>query len=194
MSTTSRPCALATCRYCASCSACRTSRCGCSVSVVPVRAGGDADGSDGAGVAHAVDGFVGFLHDALDILVPKARATGAFTVVNTVYDFQTLVTERLIDYVRAAVTHAGGVTHLKKIADFAAIYGIKTGFHGPTDVSPVGQAAHLHLDLALHNFGIQEYMRHSDQTLEVFRTSLRFEDGLLHPPRRAFLRRPRPCR
>ena len=102
-------------------------------------------------------------------------------VFNTVYDFQTLVTERLIDYVRAAVTHAGGVTHLKKIADFAAIYGIKTGFHGPTDVSPVGQAAHLHLDLALHNFGIQEYMRHSDQTLEVFRTSLRFEDGLLHP-------------
>ena len=102
-------------------------------------------------------------------------------VFNTVYDFQTLITERLIDYVRAAVTHAGGITHLKKIADFAAIYGIKTGFHGPTDVSPVGQAAHLHLDLALHNFGIQEYMRHSDETLEVFRTSLRFEDGLLHP-------------
>ena len=46
------------------------------------------------------------------------------------------------------------------------LYGIKTGFHGPTDVSPVGQAAHLHLDLALHNFGIQEYMRHSDATLE----------------------------
>ena len=86
-------------------------------------------------------------------------------VFNTVYDFQTLITERLIDYVRAAVTHAGGITHLKKIADFAAIYGIKTGFHGPTDVSPVGQAAHLHLDLALHNFGIQEYMRHSDETL-----------------------------
>jgi len=102
-------------------------------------------------------------------------------VFNTVYDFQTLVTERLIDYVRAAVTHAGGITHLKKIADFASIYGIKTGFHGPTDVSPVGQAAHLHLDLALHNFGIQEYMRHSDETLEVFRTSLTFEDGLLHP-------------
>jgi len=102
-------------------------------------------------------------------------------VFNSVYDFQTLITERLIDYVRAAVTHAGGITHLKKIADFASIYGVKTGFHGPTDISPVGQAAHLHLDLALHNFGIQEYMTHSEVTLEVFQTGLKFEDGLLHP-------------
>ena len=102
-------------------------------------------------------------------------------VFNSVFDYQTLITERLIDYVRSAVTHTGGVTALKKLADFAAIYGIKTGFHGPTDISPVGQAAALHLDLAVHNFGIQEYMRHSDATLEVFRTSYRFADGLLHP-------------
>ena len=91
-------------------------------------------------------------------------------VFNSVFDYQTLITERLIDYVRSAVTHTGGVTALKKLADFAAIYGIKTGFHGPTDISPVGQAAALHLDLAVHNFGIQEYMRHSEATLEVFRT------------------------
>ena len=65
--------------------------------------------------------------------------------------------------------------------DFAAIYQIKSGFHGPTDVSPVGQAAALHLDLAIHNFGIQEYMKHSDDTLDVFRTSYTFEGGLLHP-------------
>lgn len=105
-------------------------------------------------------------------------------VFNTVYDYQTLITERLIDYVRSAVTHTGGITHLKKIADFAAIYGIKTGFHGPTDISPVGQAAALHLDIALHNFGIQEYMKHSEQTLEVFDTGYTFADGLLHPGER----------
>ncbi|MCJ7827430.1 MAG: D-galactonate dehydratase family protein [Demequinaceae bacterium] len=102
-------------------------------------------------------------------------------VFNSAFDYQTLVTERLIDYVRSSATHAGGVTHLKRLSEFAGLYGIKTGFHGPTDVSPVGQAAALHLDLSLHNFGIQEYMRHSDATLEVFRTSFRFEDGLLHP-------------
>ena len=102
-------------------------------------------------------------------------------VFNSIFDYQALVTERLIDYVRAAVTHFGGVSALRKLADFAAIYGIKTGFHGPTDISPVGQAAHLHLDLALHNFGIQEFMRHSPATAEVFRTSFTFDDGLLHP-------------
>src|SRR5690606_3709767 len=65
--------------------------------------------------------------------------------------------------------------------DFAATYGIKTGFHGPTDASPIGHAAGIHLDLALHNFGIQEYMRHSDTTHEVFRPAYTFTDGLLHP-------------
>jgi mannonate dehydratase len=102
-------------------------------------------------------------------------------VFNTAFDYQTLITERLIDYVRSAVTHTGGITAMKKLLDFAGLYGIKSGLHGPTDISPVGQAAALHLGLALHNFGIQEYMRHSEDTLTVFRTSFSFEDGLLHP-------------
>jgi mannonate dehydratase len=102
-------------------------------------------------------------------------------VFNSVHDYQTLITERLIDYVRSSATHAGGITGLRQIMTFAGIYGIRSGFHGPTDVSPVGMAANLHLGLALHNFGIQEYMPHSETTLSVFATSYRFEDGLLHP-------------
>ena len=102
-------------------------------------------------------------------------------VFNSVHDYQTLITERLIDYVRSSATHAGGITGLRQIMSFAAVYGIRSGFHGPTDVSPVGMAANLHLGLAIHNFGIQEYMPHSETTLSVFRTSYRFEDGLLHP-------------
>jgi mannonate dehydratase len=102
-------------------------------------------------------------------------------IFNSIWDYQTLITEQLIDYVRSAVTHTGGITHLRRIVDLAALYQIKSGFHGPTDISPVGQAAALHLGLAIHNFGIQEYMRHSDATLEVFRTSYTFHEGLLHP-------------
>ncbi|KOX20729.1 bifunctional D-altronate/D-mannonate dehydratase [Saccharothrix sp. NRRL B-16348] len=102
-------------------------------------------------------------------------------VFNSIHDYTTLLSERLIDYVRSAVTHTGGVTALKKVLDFAAVYGVKSGMHGPTDISPVGMAAALHLDLAVHNFGIQEYMRHSAETLAVFRTSYTFADGLLHP-------------
>ncbi|MEU7211990.1 D-mannonate dehydratase ManD [Streptomyces sp. NPDC044989] len=102
-------------------------------------------------------------------------------VFNSVHDYTTLLRDRLIDYVRSAVTHTGGITAVRKLLDMAAVYGIRSGMHGPTDISPVGMAAALHLDLAVHNFGIQEYMRHATRTLEVFRTSYRFEDGLLHP-------------
>ena len=102
-------------------------------------------------------------------------------VFNTVWDYQTLVREQLIDYVRSAVTHTGGISALRKILDFAAQYQIKSGIHGPTDISPVGMAAALHLDLAIHNFGIQEYMQHGARTNEVFRQSFTFTDGYLHP-------------
>jgi mannonate dehydratase len=79
------------------------------------------------------------------------------------------------------VTHAGGITHLKKILEYAAQYQIKSGMHGPTDISPVGMAAALHLGLSLHNFGIQEYMKHGATTDQVFEQSFTFQDGLLHP-------------
>ncbi|MFI7604645.1 D-mannonate dehydratase ManD [Micromonospora sp. NPDC049366] len=102
-------------------------------------------------------------------------------VFNTVWDYQTLIREQLIDYVRSAVTHAGGITAMRKLLDFAAQYQIKSGIHGPTDISPVGMAAALHLDLAIHNFGIQEYMPHGALTNEVFRQSFTFTDGYLHP-------------
>ncbi|MEV0807079.1 D-mannonate dehydratase ManD [Micromonospora sp. NPDC050200] len=102
-------------------------------------------------------------------------------VFNTVWDYQTLIREQLIDYVRSAVTHTGGITAMRKLLDFAAQYQIKSGIHGPTDISPVGMAAALHLDLAIHNFGIQEYMQHGPLTNEVFRQSFNFADGYLHP-------------
>ncbi|WIY00966.1 D-galactonate dehydratase family protein [Amycolatopsis mongoliensis] len=102
-------------------------------------------------------------------------------VFNTIWDYRELFEEQLIDYVRSPVTHAGGITALRRIFDYAAVYQIKSGVHGPTDVSPVGLAAALHLGIALPNFGIQEYMKHSAETDEVFRPTHRFEDGLLHP-------------
>ena len=102
-------------------------------------------------------------------------------VFNTIWDYQQLVAEQLVDYVRSPVTHAGGITGVRRILDYAAMYQVKSGMHGPTDVSPVGQAASLHLGLAVHNFGIQEYMVHSERTREVFRTAHEFADGGLRP-------------
>ena len=102
-------------------------------------------------------------------------------VFNTIWDYQELIREQLIDYVRSPVTHAGGITGLRRIFDYAAMYQVRSGVHGPTDISPVGLAAALHLGIAIHNFGIQEYMRHSAETEAVFRPGYSFVDGGLVP-------------
>jgi mannonate dehydratase len=102
-------------------------------------------------------------------------------VFNTVWDAHLLITEQLIDYLRMTVVHGGGITHLKKIAALAEIYHVRTGCHGATDLSPVSMAAALHFDISINNFGIQEYMRHSRETDEVFPHGYYFKDGCLHP-------------
>ena len=102
-------------------------------------------------------------------------------VFNSIFDCQQLIQEQLIDFIRATVVHAGGISHLKKIANLAELYHVRTGCHGATDLSPVCMAAALHFDLSVHNFGIQEYMRHTDETDRVFPHHYRFENGAMHP-------------
>jgi len=102
-------------------------------------------------------------------------------VFNSIYDCQRLIAEQLIDYIRTTVVHAGGISHMKKIASLAEIHHVKTGAHGATDLSPVCMAAALHFDLSVHNFGIQEYMRHTADTDRVFPHAYTFERGAMHP-------------
>jgi mannonate dehydratase len=102
-------------------------------------------------------------------------------VFNSVWDAHLLITEQLIDYLRMTVVHGGGLTHLRKIAGLAEIYHVRTGSHGATDLSPVAMAAALHFDISINNFGIQEYMRHTQETDEVFPHSYSFKNGYLHP-------------
>ena len=97
------------------------------------------------------------------------------------WDANLLINERLIDYLRACVTHAGGITGLRKMLSFAELFQIKSGCHGPTDVSPISMAAALHLGLAIHNFGIQEHMPHVRLTDEAFPHAYAFSEGRLHP-------------
>jgi mannonate dehydratase len=102
-------------------------------------------------------------------------------VLNSIHDVQHLITEQLIDYVRCSVVHAGGITHLRRIFDLAALYQVRSGSHGATDLSPVSAAAAVHLDLTIPNFGIQEYMGFPEQTAEVFRSGVTLEAGMLNP-------------
>jgi mannonate dehydratase len=102
-------------------------------------------------------------------------------VFNSVWDAHLLIGEQLIDYIRMTVVHGGGITPLKKIAALADIYHVRTGCHGATDLSPVAMAAALHFDISVSNFGIQEYMRHTRETDDVFPHAYYFKDGYLHP-------------
>ncbi|HYW55623.1 MAG TPA: D-mannonate dehydratase ManD [Polaromonas sp.] len=101
-------------------------------------------------------------------------------IFNSIWDCKDLIQNQLIDYIRATVVHAGGITHLRRIADFAAMYQVRTGCHGATDLSPVCMGAALHFDTWVPNFGVQEYMRHTEETDAVFPHSYSFDKGYMH--------------
>jgi len=102
-------------------------------------------------------------------------------IFNTIWDCKDLIQNQLIDYIRATVVHAGGITHLRRIADLAALYQVRTGCHGATDLSPICMGAALHFDISVPNFGIQEYMRHTEETDAVFPHAYSFDKGMLYP-------------
>lgn len=83
-------------------------------------------------------------------------------------EWRGIVRNQWVDYIRVHVSAIGGLTPAKKLASFCEAYGVRTAFHGPNDLSPIGAAAQMHLDLSVPNFGIQEYTPFSDADREVF--------------------------
>jgi len=102
-------------------------------------------------------------------------------VFNTIWDARLLIEEQLIDYIRMTVVHAGGVSAIRRVMDFAAVYNVRTGCHGAMDMSPICLGANLHLDLWAPNFGIQEYSGYLPEIEEVFPHAWSLSDGMLHP-------------
>ena len=79
-----------------------------------------------------------------------------------------LVSNRYIDFIRMHISAAGGLSLARKAAHLCEFFGVKTAWHGPTNVSPVGHAVNMHLDLSLYNFGICEGHNFSDEIKELF--------------------------
>lgn len=96
-------------------------------------------------------------------------------------EWRDLVANRLIDFIRVHVSAIGGVTPARKLAALSEAFGVRTAFHGPGDVSPVGHAANVHLDVALPNFGIQEFAGIPDVLREVFPGAPEQRGGYLYP-------------
>jgi mannonate dehydratase len=99
---------------------------------------------------------------------------------NSPHEWTPLISERLIDYMRMHVTQMGGFTPARKVASMGEIFGVKTAWHGPGDVSPIGHAANVTLDLVCYNFGIQEYSAFNDKTREVFDGCPVMKNGYLY--------------
>ena len=91
-----------------------------------------------------------------------------------------LVSGRLIDFIRCHLSQVGGISVARKIAALCGFFGVRTAWHGPGDTSPVGHAAHVHLDLSTWNFGIQEVVRFSDATREVFPGAPEVRRGMMY--------------
>jgi mannonate dehydratase len=100
-------------------------------------------------------------------------------IFNNPLEVVPLITGRLIDFVRTRLSPIGGITPAKKYAAMAELMGIRTAFQGPGNVSPVGQAAHLNIDLNISNFGVQEEAVYSDRIKEIFPGSPEIRDGFM---------------
>lgn len=94
-------------------------------------------------------------------------------------EYLPMVRDRLIDFIRVHISDIGGITPARKLATFAELFGVRTAWHGPGDVSPVGHAANLHLDIASSNFGIQEAYLFPGRTREVFPGCPEIRDGAM---------------
>jgi mannonate dehydratase len=94
-------------------------------------------------------------------------------------EYVPLIRDRLIDFIRVHISDIGGLSMARKLAAFCEFFGVRTAWHGPGDVSPVGHAANLQLDLACHNFGIQEQHVFGERTREVFPGCPEIRQGML---------------
>lgn len=99
---------------------------------------------------------------------------------NNPNEFVPLIAERLIDFIRIHISQIGGLTPARKVAALCEFFGVRTAWHGPGDVSPVGHACNVHLDLAVPNFGIQEARVFTQAEQDVFPGCPLLKDGYYH--------------
>jgi len=99
---------------------------------------------------------------------------------NNPHEWVGLMSDRLIDFIRVHISQVGGLSVARKIAALGEWFNVRSAWHGPGDVSPVGHAANAHLDLAIWNFGIQESVHFSDKTQEVFSGCPTVKEGYMY--------------
>jgi len=146
---------------------------------------------DAVGLAKALEPYkLYFLEDPLApedlewLQMIRAQTTTPIAMgelFNHPREWTPLIASRLIDFMRMHISQMGGITPARKVAAFGELFGVRTAWHGPGDVSPVGHAANLHLDLVCPNFGVQEFSGFTEAEQEVFPGCPEVRAGYLYP-------------
>ncbi len=120
--------------------------------------------------------------DALRLLRQHSTVPIAIgEVFNSIWECNKLIEQELIDFIRVAVTYAGGITHVKRIVDLAGLHHVRTGFHGAPSHSPLCMAAQAHLNAWAPNFGIQEYLvLDTPECDALFPSDHKVEEGMMY--------------
>jgi mannonate dehydratase len=96
-------------------------------------------------------------------------------------EWRPLIVNQLIDFIRVHISDIGGITPALKLARLCEAFGVRTAFHGPGDVSPIGHAANVHIDVHVHNFGVQEFSGFNPALEDVFPGCPQIKGGYLYP-------------
>ena len=97
----------------------------------------------------------------------------------TRWGFREIFEQQAVAYIQPDVSHTGGITELKKIANMAEVYYMHIAPH--CAIGPVAFSAALHVNAVVPNFLIQEQ---ADFVLEsgLFEDELRVRDGHIDLP------------
>lgn len=117
----------------------------------------------------------------LELLRKQTSVPIAFgELFNNPHEWLVPISNRWIDYIRIHISQIGGITPAMKVAHLGEWFNVRTAWHGPGDVSPVGHAANAHIDLAVWNYGVQEAPKFNDRLREVFPGAPTIKEGFMY--------------
>ncbi len=116
--------------------------------------------------------------------LPKLREQTSIPIAmgelfNNANEWVRIISERNIDFIRCHLSQIGGISVARKLAALCDFFRVRTAWHGPGDLTPIGHAANLHVDMSTWNFGIQECVAFNEATREVFPGAPEIKDGVV---------------